>query len=176
MLLWWLNSFVEENQGIYYIQHIQHITFTELAKIAYNSIGQCVRLYSMTFQPHEGHKMVPYPLPCGLTHQFLSMVFEIRNSRELQHSYRSKIVNSCGTSYSLIRDSSDSNPRFFIVTCGGQSDSHRNLGLATPTKLQTKLVTLKFHIDFSLGTANNDYSFIISEIYVIYVSDHYNRN
>lgn len=37
----------------------------------------------MTFQPHEGHKMVPYPLPCGLTHQTLSMVFEIRNSREL---------------------------------------------------------------------------------------------
>lgn len=138
MLLWWLNSFVEENQGIYYIQHIQHITFTELAKIAYNSIGhvQCVRLNFMTFQPHEGHKMVPYPLPCGLTHQTLSMVFEIRNSRELQHSYRSKIVNSCGTSYSLIRDSSDSYPRFFIVTSGGesggQSDSQRNLGLATP--------------------------------------------
>lgn len=55
-----------------------------MAKIAYNSIGhvQCVRLNFMTFQPHEGHKMVPYPLPCGLTHQTLSMVFEIRNSRE----------------------------------------------------------------------------------------------
>lgn len=69
---------------ILYIAHTTYI-FTELAKIAYNSIGhvQCVRLNFMTFQPHEGHKMVPYPLPCGLTHQTLSMVFEIRNSREL---------------------------------------------------------------------------------------------